>query len=108
MAKQVRLIVAGSVVVIVLVQIQSLEKALKKAQKELARVAAQSKDVQETAGRLLAANNLLDAETKIASTQLLRLEEGLAQLRQQQQPLPTQQQPKQLQAAPVQPPSMQQ
>ena len=49
MTKQVRLIVAGGVVVIVLVQIKLLEKALSKAQKELARVLIANKGLKEKA-----------------------------------------------------------
>ena len=53
MAKQVRLIVAGGVVVIVLVQIKSLGKALAKAQRELARVVAANKGLREATGQFM-------------------------------------------------------
>ena len=75
--------VAGGVVVIVLVQIKSLEKALAKAQKELARVLTANKGLKEKAGRLEKANRVLEAEGQAASKQLLRLEEELAQLKQE-------------------------
>ena len=76
-AKQVRLIVAGGVVVLVLVQIKLLEKALLKAQKELARVLTANKGLKEKAGRLEKGNRVLEAEGATASKQLLQLEEEL-------------------------------
>ena len=66
--------VAGGVVVIVLVQINALEKDLAKAQKELARVQTElarvqtaNKGLKEKAGRLEKANRVLESEGATAS-----------------------------------------
>ena len=63
--KQVRLIVVGGVVVFVLVQIKLLEKALLKAQKELARVLTANKGLKEKTGRLEKANRVLEAKGQL-------------------------------------------
>jgi shikimate kinase len=109
-AKQVMLILAGGVVVIVLVQIKLLEKTLAQAQKELSRVLIANKGLKEKAGRLEKANRVLETEGASVSQQLLQLEKELAQLKQEapmQPPMkPAPMQPP-MKPAPMQPPMQQ-
>ena len=65
--------VVGGVVEIVLVQVQSFGKDLKKAQKEFTGVMAANKGLRGAAGRLLAANKLLEAEATTTPKGQLRL-----------------------------------